>query len=623
VVLAGMLLALGVLAAAADAYYQSYRTYRDVQAALPSLRQVSDYLAKGQLPPNDPFGRADAAVGRARKDVAEARFTFKLVGMLPWLGRPVDAVRRGVSAASGVTKAALITQRAVTDLLGDAARNPGSVRAAETPLYEGGSVNVELLRSVTPRLEEVLSLLRGADRDIRAIPGVPLIPQVKEAKEEALANSTRAIRLSERMLSGVGLLPPLLGADQKKTYLVALQNGADLRGTGGGILAYAIVTIDKGRFRLVRGGGINDIDARFQSGQIDTRLTPGTQWYVDHVPDSPQPNAMSYSPNFPQAATMWARMVARVTGLRMDGVIEMDQTAVARLLSTRRVRVPAYPKAITGSNLVRVVGHDQYLLPQQQQIEFPEQLIIAAWPEILDPTSLLGFLQSMGDSLHERRIQLWSVDRRLQGPLARLGWDGGIRVRPGDYLYVVDNKIAPGKVDYYGRVSIDYSVTIDRSGDGIATLAATLANNSPRGLPRSIAGTPERVGGYAVNRALMLAFVPKRAKLLEASPTRGLPDHEEAGAMVFGRTIRANAGKSATMRLRYQLPGVVLSSDGHKLYRLVVQHQPLLVPATLKVTITLPQGTRVLSVPPGWSVSGNVLTLETDLARDIVLEISF
>src|SRR6266542_3495791 len=93
---------------------------------IPSLRQASTYLAKGQLAPGDPFRRADRAVRWATHGLDRTRFTFRLAGAIPLFGRPVHAIRHGVAAADEVTTAALMAQRAVSDLPGDAVRTPSS-----------------------------------------------------------------------------------------------------------------------------------------------------------------------------------------------------------------------------------------------------------------------------------------------------------------------------------------------------------------------------------------------------------------------------------------------------------------------------------------------------------------
>jgi hypothetical protein len=188
---------------------------------------------------------------------------------------------------------------------------------------------------------------------------------------------------------------------------------------------------------------------------------------------------------------------------------------------------------------------------------------------------------------------------------------------------VAGNKLVSNKVDYYSRMSIDYRVAIDASGDAQAKLEVALTNDAPAGLPLRIAGRPKDVGGYAVNEAMLLTFIPERARLLQVLPERGLPDHAEAGAKVVARTIRVRPGETGSVRLRYAIDDVVTPVAGGRRYRLVVQHQPLLTPARLTITITLPRGATVRAAPRGWTVKGNVLTLATELTHDLVQEIAF
>ncbi len=103
--------------------------------------------------------------------------------------------------------------------------------------------------------------------------------------------------------------------------------------------------------------------------------------------------------------------------------------------------MPAYPGPITGKNLVAVVSHDQYLLPEQRQIEFPaptHQGGLAGNPRPQSPADLIASVRGIA---HEKRIQLWSRRPNLQEDLRELGWDGAVDVGAGDYLYVVDNKL--------------------------------------------------------------------------------------------------------------------------------------------------------------------------------------
>jgi hypothetical protein len=186
----------------------------------------------------------------------------------------------------------------------------------------------------------------------------------------------------------------------------------------------------------------------------------------------------------------------------------------------------------------------------------------------------------------------------------------------------VDDKLVANKVDYYSRLAIDYDVTINPSGQAKAVLQVTLTNDSSPGLPRAVANSAGK-GTYAVNRALILALVPRQAELVEAAPEAGLPDHIEAGRRVFARILVARPGNATTMRMEYSMVGVVGSSGAGNLYRLTIQHQPRIAPAYLRVRVTLPAGTTIRHLPHGWTVKGNVLTLQTQLTRDMVQDIVF
>ena len=264
-----------------------------------------------------------------------------------------------------------------------------------------------------------------------------------------------------------------------------------------------------------------------------------------------------------------------------------------------------------------MVENDQYRLPFAAQQAFPGQLIGQAWKILKNPTPFVRTLKQMATGIKEKHIQLWSVDPQLQAELEELGWDGGLHVGQGDSLYVTDNKIRSNKVDYYTHVSVDYSVEVDAKGNAHAICQVTLENDAPPGETHFIIGPN---GG--LNEALIGLFVPKGARLESTDPRNGPPDHTEADAKVFVRTLHVLPGDTKTARFTYTVPGVVSTAPTGKLYRLTVQHQPLVNMVQLSVHVTFPSGTTITSAP-GWTVKGNVATLQTELTQDMVREIHF
>jgi uncharacterized protein DUF4012 len=616
VLLALFIVMLGGLIALADAYYQSYRIYKNVRGVPSQLSEIRQQLSLGELPPDDRFATMTQEV-EAAQHLATDRLSMKVARVIPFLNRPIVAVDRGLEAAHEETEAATGMRDIVRDALGDVAT--GQTRfapASETPIFHDGKVDVALLESLTPRLEAVAAHLHAADEAIRSIPAIPFVHKLDTVKADATVQSAKALTLIQDALTGARLLPSFLGADSPKTYFLAMQNNADQRATGGAVLAYAFVKIDDGKLQLTGGGSVYDFDQQYGFSGVD--LPSSIAWYLDHVTLAyPRLANINYSPDFPLVSEAWAAVLRKATGKRIDGAIAIDPIAVSYLLGKREIHVPSYDHAITAGNVVRVVENDQYRLPFAQQQAFPAQLIGQAWEILKNPTPFVRTLKQMATGIKEKHIQLWSTDPELQGELSKLGWDGAVRMGEGDYLYVTDNKIRSNKVDYYSHISVDYTVDVDANGTAHVDCQVTLENDAPPGETRFIIG-PNK----GLNEAMIGLLVPKGAQIESTDPRNGPPDHVEGAALMLLRTLRVLPGESKVARFVYTVPNAVISSPDGKLYRLTIQHQPFVNPVELSVKVSFPSGTALTSAS-GWKVDGNVATFQSELTQDLVREIHF
>src|SRR5262249_35295436 len=145
----------------ADAYAQSYRIYRAIKPVMPQLEQAQRYLAQGTVPPGDPLGLAIQTAERAQRDAEHARFTFRLTGALPFLGRPVKAARVGAAAAGEAAQAATTIRDLAMRLLGTPNGGGG-----QSPVFTNGTVDVALLEGIVPSLQSLIDHLEAAKRDI-------------------------------------------------------------------------------------------------------------------------------------------------------------------------------------------------------------------------------------------------------------------------------------------------------------------------------------------------------------------------------------------------------------------------------------------------------------------------
>jgi Protein of unknown function (DUF4012) len=611
---------VGVGAALADAYYHSYKIYAQVKDVEAPLRAAREALAKGELPPGDPLESADEIVATAQ-DGLGGGFTMKLAGALPFFKRPIVAVKEGVAAADEETKAAHVLQDLVRDVLGDTANTEGGApfaSADQTPIYRDGKVNIPLVEQIAPRLEEAITHLQAADAHLRAIPSIPFInDKIESVRADVLSQSAEAQLLATDALDGAKLLPAFFGADRPKTYFLAMQNNADQRATGGAVLAYAFVTVDDGKLELSGGGSVYDFDNQY--GFEGVKFPQAIDWYLKHLPRAfPRLANINYTPDYPVVAEAWRSVLETAAGVKIDGAIALDPVAVQYLMGKRKINVSSYDKTITESNVVSIVENGQYLLPYAQQQAFPAQLIGAAWEIFKDPTPLIRTVRQMNKALQEKHLQLWSTDPEQEALVEKLGWDGGMKADPGDYLYVVDNKMLSNKVDYYTRLSTTYDVVVDEQGNAEATCTVSITNDTPPNLPHAVVGP----NAYGVNRAAITVFVPKGASFESSDPKDGPPEHTEADAKAFLRIVSVLPGHTKKITFTYSIPNLIQTTPEGSVYRLTLQHQAITNPMNLTVKVTLPDGT-VVAAPDGWTANGSVLTLKTTVLKDFVAEIPF
>jgi hypothetical protein len=252
---------------------------------------------------------------------------------------------------------------------------------------------------------------------------------------------------------------------------------------------------------------------------------------------------------------------------------------------------------------------------------------------ITQPLNMLSMLRGMGDALTHKRLQIWTDRPEEQTLLSGLGWDGHLRGGPGDYLNLAQENRIGNKIDYYATQQIDYTVNVQANGSVDSQYLVTLTNNVPTPVegPPGLVGPPRFRG---LNRGMMNLYVPKTAKFESVDPDQvlgpgpdkvhppGFVQHVEDDFLVFTQTIVAGPNEPAPLTFRYSIPGVIQTMPQGKVYKLTIQHQPLVTPADFNLKVVLPAG----ATPPpqeGWVIKGNVATYHVVLDHDLALQLLF
>ena len=313
-----------------------------------------------------------------------------------------------------------------------------------------GAVSLEGARidpsALEPFRETLTAALVVVDEQLLALAAVDLSHTVGAVRDPFASLEADLLSLREIVESGAvasQLLPPMLGADGPRTYVVAVQNNAEPRSTGGIPGALLELRVDDGRFVITSYVAADQLyDGRDVAPLTDDEIA----LYTSRMAQYPQDT--NFSPDYPRTAALLAAFWERETGTAPDGVISIDPVALGYMLSdmepleVRGVR-------LTGANLSEVLLRDSYLLfpdPDDQNLFFAaaSRALFARVFESDSQSVFTGIERASG----EHRLMVWSARPEEQGLLEGTGVAGDFLARR-DSLGIFVNDGSGSKIGYY------------------------------------------------------------------------------------------------------------------------------------------------------------------------------
>ncbi len=525
---------LFLLALSAWAVVEARQAMLDGKSAQRSLEQSGRALQDGDLVLANDLARDASTELAAARGSAES-VPLRLASRLPILGDDVRALRSLTGALNEVVADAVVplTQSAV-DVLEAQEAAPDGVIAVDA--LRSAGTTAQQADEVTGRALEI------ADRvdSVELIP--PLRAPVREAAEALRELDDRVGTVEQSISAGVFAL----GGDGPRTYLLAAQNLAEARPTGGLIGSWALISADQGVIRLEE-TGVNDDLAALVGGLPD--LPDDVEaMYGQSLALSQNVNL---SPDFPLGAQLLGGLWTAQGRPAPDGVIGVDPVGLARLLgSTGPVEARGGP-TLDRQNLVRVVQQEVYRTFDGRTAERQAYLgnVMGAVFDALvrsDWTSP-DLRRAIGSSVTDRHIQMWSADEGTQELLVELGAAGELPEPDADeptvrlHLTNADGS----KLDQFLDVSVSTECT-----DASPQLVARLTNDPPERLPRYSQSHLDDLDPYDHRLMVALYLPPTRGLdgLSVAGAPKAVASGNERGWTVVRTTVDLAAGTTSEMR---------------------------------------------------------------------------
>jgi hypothetical protein len=284
-----------------------------------ALGRARDALVVGRT------GTALQAFDLARSELIRARDrvnnpTVRIVGWLPIAGRSPDATRAVVEASLRLAQAGRTVADAVTGL-------PGGLSALAP---DEGRIDLATIRRLSTPLARVHTLLQDAGVLMAEAPTSLLLPPVRDAMEEFRPILAEARRGSAVALGLSRILPAYLGEGEPRRYFVAAQNPAEMRGTGGLLGSYSILTVNDGRLDFADFRPVTELDTVLPQQVEPPNADYAAVW--DQFSSRGYWSNINMTPDFPSAATAIVRLFEETEGVQLHGAIAADPFALASLL---------------------------------------------------------------------------------------------------------------------------------------------------------------------------------------------------------------------------------------------------------------------------------------------------
>jgi hypothetical protein len=536
---------------------------------------------------------------------------LRAVGWLPIVGRTPDAI-------IGIAHAGSQSAHAVAGLADSIEGMPGGL-AGLAP--SGGRVRIDRIERMANSFEAADEQVAQAVNTLNQSPDSLLLPPVARARQSA---AEELGGVADRMHSASQILlnlPAFLGERRPARYFFGAQNPAELRGTGGLIGVYSILTIDEGRFsfrefRPTEHLPVLDPEAvRAPNADYAANydlFRGGHRFW----------SAINVMPDFPSAAQAILNGYEEATGERLDGVIMTDPFALQALLGiVGPVELPGYGIEIDQDSVVPFTTNEAYALfddsaTRKRILGETAKLVFERF--IARPAQSLSDLRVLAQTAAEGHILVHSDHPAVQESLSNVSIGGAFQAGPDDFLAVVVNSAAGSKVDYYQEREISYSVRLGDDQTARTTTTTSLSNDAPTsGQPRIVIGP--FIPGTESGRVGPILRHLQPAESVALVNTYCAEDCVPSGIMLNGKSVSASAmsdlgvpyvrtyfsvpaGERAELMVSSLLSKAWEGNDSGGTYRLTFANQVTIRPVRLHIEIQPPEGMHIVEVSDAMSI---------------------
>lgn len=421
-------------------------------------------------------------------------------------------------------------------------------------------------------------------------------------------------------------LPWIIGLENdRRTFLVLLQNNMELRPTGGFIGSFALLTFENGQLLDFQVQDVYTAD-----GQLKGYVEPPKQikeilgeanWYLR---DS------NWNPDFPSTAKNTEWFLDKSLNRQVDGVIGFNLEAAKKLISGfGEIYLADFNEKISADNIFERAefwSENEFFPGSNQKAAFLSVMGQQLFENIkaAQPREYVKIGQKILESLEEKEILITTHNENLNLILQQLNWSGKIRSPVcslnncfSDYLHLNEANLGVNKTNYFLRRSIEQGISIKESGKVEHQLKINYENS---------AASKNWPGGDYL--AWLRIYLPSQTKINSITvydPQNSnnkkiisVDDREEKielGKQVVGFKLEVPIQGRRVAEINFSQQAIINDEDfGYFLYW---QKQSGYRNTPVSLLISFPDGWQPLQVSPAANVVSGKLLFNQQLNKDL------
>lgn len=333
---------------------------------------------------------------------------------------------------------------------------------------------LDFLESRMPELTELVTRANSADLSIVDSDG---------DMTEYLDKLSQVLDIYQADPSVLAKMKTVLGADGDRLYVVAAQNSAEVRASGGFPGAVGSIQIRDG---ILVVNDFTKVYSVFATNTPPSANITQTEARLFHSGLS-APRDADYCPDFERVASIWALGYESKMGENVDGVVSMTPAIVQKLLAAIGEEITLFDGLVLdGSNAAKVLQHDLYFkyfgpeyvtnaaIVTDQLFADAAKKLVQKVMENLEPDDLMAYLSIAKDAFEDRTLMLWAKDEGEQALIRKLGWDASLNDDPRNpWAGVYFNCTIASKMGWYLAVDTQLG-SGTRNEDGSYTYPMTV-----------------------------------------------------------------------------------------------------------------------------------------------------